>query len=711
MSSIRASVKRPDSPEKSSGSAAYLADLPLPGALHAELVLSTRARARIVSVTIPNLPAGCIAVDHRDVPGENAVHMINDSWPLFPVDTVEYAGQPILLIAGPDAREVRDAANRVTVEYEDLPAVIGFDAAESVPDPESFVEYHLDGSPGAEDGLHASGLTAAVTLTETFDTGGQEHAYLEPQAVAAWCEGDRITVTGSMQCPYYVKAALVTLLGWEADRVRVVQATTGGAFGGKEEYPSVLAGYVAVAAVKSGRPVRLVLDRSVDMSISTKRHPSRITFASQLAPDGSVQRINADIRTDGGAFEGLSSTVLQRALFSASGVYRIPEVSVRGRSYRTNVVPYGAFRGFGSPQAFFAIEMHMTHLARQIGEDPLEFKRRHLLRQGDRTITGGTLRDPVLMDQMIDIALRRSGYREKRPAYEREQGTVRRGIGVSLFNHGCGFTGSGERDIIKARVKIRKLSADSVEVLCSNVEMGQGARTTLAKIVAETLGIPLDDVVFQNPDTDRVPDSGPTVASRTSMVVGGLLHKAALAMVDAGWREAEGTVEQEAVYEQPPEIEWDQETFTGDAYPAFSWGVNIIEIELDTLTCEIRPLQVWSVYDIGTAIDERVVVGQIHGGLTQGLGYATSELLEVRENGFRQHTMTDYIIPGALDVPEIDVELVSNPYHGGPFGAKGVGEIPFTGAAPAVADAVECALGVPVYQVPLTPEYLEGIRR
>ena len=529
--------------------------------------------------------------------------------------------------------------------------------------------------------------------------------------MAAWCEGRRITVTGSIQCPYYVHKALVTIFGWDADRIRVVQATTGGAFGGKEEFPSVLAGYVALAAHKAGQPVKLVLDRGQDIEISTKRHPSRITLASSVGTSGLAQSSCADIRIDGGAFEGLSSTVLQRAMFNASGVYRIPEVSVRGRAYRTNVVPYGAFRGFGSPQAFFASEMHMCHLARKCGEDALSFKRRHLLQQGDQTITGGTLRDPVKMEEMIDSLLTQSEYNRKRPEYERAAGITRRGIGVALFNHGCGFTGSGERDIIKARVKLRSHADGEVEMLCSNVEMGQGAQTTLRKIVAETLDVPIGNVVFQNPDTDQVPDSGPTVASRTVMVVGGLLHTAALKLKDAASPRPGRPVEVEANYQQPAEIEWDQSTFTGDAYPAFSWGVNIIEIELDLLTYTIRPLTVWASFDIGTAIDDRIVIGQIHGGIAQGIGYGTTELLEVRDGAFQQRTMTDYVIPGSLDTPEIHVGLVSNPYHGGPFGAKGVGEIPLTGAAPALGDAVECALGVEIYQIPLTPEYLERIVR
>lgn len=730
MRAISRAVPRVDAQTKAGGEARYLADTPIEGVLTAGLVVSEHARARIVSVELPALPDGYVAVDHRDIPGRNAVTMINDSWPLFPESTVEYAGEPVVLIAGPDPAVVRGLVAKTRVVTEELPAVLGFDAAEAAEATGRasavFVEYALHGAPGPdaapagettgtnspvrrdEDGANAQ----ADSLTETFETGAQEHVYLEPQAMAAWCEDGRITVLGSMQCPFYVRKALATIVGWTDDRIRVVQTTTGGAFGGKEEYPSVLAGYVAVAAWKAGRPVRLILDRGEDIRITTKRHPSRTTFSSSLGDDGRLRATAVDLRIDGGAYEGLSSTVLQRAMFSANGVYRVPRIDVRGRAYRTNAVPSGAFRGFGSPQAFFAVEMHMAHLARRLGVDPLAFKRSHLLRRGDRTITGGLLRDPVLMDEMIDRATAASDYGRKRPEYEAARATgatVRRGIGVSLFNHGCGFTGSGERDIIKARVRLHAPPGGTVEILCANVEMGQGAMTTLRKIVAETLEIGLDRVVFRNPDTDRVPDSGPTVASRTSMIVGGLLERAARDLIARRWREADEPVEVEVEYEQPDFVEWDQDRFAGDAYPAFSWGVNIVEIELDTLTYEIRPQSVWAVYDIGEAIDERVVAGQVHGGLTQGLGYATCESLEMGPRGFAQASMTDYVIPGPLDVPEINVELVSNPFAYGPYGAKGAGEIPFTGAAPALADAVECALGVTVSRIPMTPEYLEGV--
>ncbi len=711
---VSASVPKTDALDKIAGRARYIADMQVEGVLFGKLVLSTHPRARLVSVQVPELPAGFAVVDRRDVPGMNAVHMIKDNWPLFPEETVEYVGQPILLLVGPDADEVERLAGLVAIEYEELDPILRMDApgVSSVP----------GGTPGGTD--WSTGYTLRkgkpeavrggpvdIALDEALATGPQEHVYLEPQGVIAWYEKDRITVAGSMQCPFYVRTAVAGVFGWAAERVRVVQTATGGGFGGKEEYPSVLASFAAVAAHKTGRPVRLVLDRQEDLAVTTKRHASR-TFLHSQVTGGVVERLQAEVDLDGGAFEGMSSTVLQRAMFSVSGVYRLDNVEVTGRALKTNTVPAGAFRGFGAPQAIFAIEMHMTHLAYARGDDPLDFKLRHVVRQGDTTITGGTFHDPIVLPEMVERAVRYSDYYAKRREFAAARdadpaATVRRGIGVSLFNHGCGFTGSGERDIIKGRVRLRRDGEGVVHIFVSSVEMGQGAETTLKKVVARTLGIPLERVVLEPSDTDSVPDSGPTVASRTAMIVGGLLQKAAQRM--AAEHPDGGACEVEEVYHQPEELSWDQETFTGDAYPAFSWGVNVVEVELDMLTYEVRPTDVWAVYDVGVPLDERIVTGQMHGGIVQSLGWATMENLESRDGRYRQGSLTDYVIPAAQDVPRIHVDYVTNPYRDGAFGAKGAGELPFSGGAPALAAAVEHALGKSVHRIPLTPEYLEEV--
>jgi CO/xanthine dehydrogenase Mo-binding subunit len=717
--SIASSIRRVDGSEKSEGRSRYLADIEVPGVLTARFVTAERAPARLLSCRCSDIPDGYICITAADIPGINGVHMIDESWPLFADDEIAFVGQPVAMVLGPDPVVVADLLDRVHVEYREAASaeIVTLESARASASPELYAEYALSLERDPEEWPEAVRRRVGETIRvdEAFETGAQEHVYLETQSMMARVDGDTVVVEGSMQCPFYVRTALASVTALPADRVRVVQTTTGGGFGGKEEFPSVIACAVAVGALVAGAPVRMILDRDEDIRISTKRHPSRIAFDSTIDSDGRWASSSIDVALDAGAYVGLSNVVLQRALFGATGAYRPSAASVEARTYRTTVVPYGAFRGFGAPQAVFAVEMHMTHLAARLGEDPLAFRRRHVLRRGDRTLTGGVLRDAIKLDEMINLAISISDYDRRRTEYDARRATgsaPRRGIGVSVFSHGCGFTGSGEQDVIKARVALRRSADQTVEIRIANVEMGQGALTTLRKIVARTLGIPIERVGFHVPDTADVPDSGPTVASRTAMVVGGLLQRAALRLAEIDPPRS-GGAPQEVIehYVQPNEIRWNQDTFEGDAYPAFSWGVNIIEVEVDPLTCQVTPTGVWAVYDIGEPLDERIVVGQMHGGIVQALGWATSEVLDVRDGRFLQHNLTDYIVPGSRDIPPIDVRFVSNPYEHGPFGAKGAGELPFNGPAAAIAGAVEQALDISVYRIPLAPEYLMGMTR
>jgi CO/xanthine dehydrogenase Mo-binding subunit len=394
-------------------------------------------------------------------------------------------------------------------------------------------------------------------------------------------------------------------------------------------------------------------------------------------------------------------------MFCATGIYEIPHVRVNGKVLKTHTVPNGAFRGFGAPQAFFAVETHFNHCAAAAGEDILSFKAKHMLKKGSPTSTGGSINEDVLMPEIIKKAELMSRYREKRSNGGREVSGKRYGIGWSLFFHGCGFTGSGERDKIKAKVRLHRRSDMKTEILISSTEMGQGPQTTLRKVVARILNIAPEQVIYDNPDTDRVPDSGPTVASRTAMIVGYLVQQAAVKLRDR-WAEP-GEIEVETNYTQPPHVTWDQDTFQGDAYPAYSWGVNVAEVEVDPATLEIAITGFYGVYDVGVALDESIVRGQLEGGIAQGIGLATIEVMEQSGGRLMQKTMTDYMIPTSKDLSRIDIELIDNPYSYGAFGAKSTGELPLVGAIPAVVAAVENALDRRLYQVPLKPEYLQKV--
>lgn len=694
MHSISKPVVKKDHIEKISGSATYIADVKKEGLLYAKMLRSTKAKAIILDIIIPTIPEEYYIVDYKDVPGQNIVAIIVNDQPIFAEHRVRYIGEAILIVAGPDQKIVDNILKEIKVTYQEEEPVLEITEAKEYACSYSFQK-------GDPEGAFA---TASKVLEETFYSGYQEQAYIETQGMMAEFHDGKMSVYGTLQCPYYVKGAIKQAIGLTDDQVQIVQTTTGGAFGGKEDYPSVLGSQVAVAAYITGKPVRVIFDRREDMSVTTKRHPALMTYKTALDEQNHIIAMSVDITFNGGAYVGLSSVVLQRSLLTSLGVYQIPNIKVSGRVAITNTVPTGAFRGFGGPQSIFALETHMSHLAKSIGKESLEFKEEHFVKQGEETPTGGKYYEPIKLNEMIEKADSLSDYRRKRAEYTMQTGRIHKGIGMSLFIHGCGFTGSAERDHIKAKVKLEKKQDNTLEILVSNTDMGQGLKTTLSKVVAEVLGISMDQIVVNNPDTDLVPDSGPTVASRSIMTVGKLLERAALKL-KADWKDGEYQCIEEN-YVHPDLIPWNIETFSGDAYPTFSWGVNVVEVEVDTLTASTEVTGIWGVFDVGTAIDETIMRGQMEGGMLQGLGYGSMENMIVRNGSVRQNSITDYMIPTAMDVPKMETALIDNPYSGGPFGAKGAGEITLVGTAPAYVAAVEHATNVEAMKIPLLPEEL-----
>ncbi len=688
---ISKSITKKDHAEKMSGMAKYLADYRYKDMLHAKIVRSQKAHARILNIELPVMKEGYGIVDAFDVP-INKIKVIKAEQPVFAEGEVKFIGEAILMIVGPDKELVEQYAADVTITYEELPAVLKLE--DSVI---SCVRYEFE--HGAVKELFDK---AYRIREEIFTTGYQEQAYIEPQGAIGLYENEKITMIGSLQCPYYVKSAIEYAMEEAPDKVQVIQSTTGGAFGGKEDYPSLLGCFVAAAAKKFKKPVRLLYDRREDMAVTTKRHPARFVYRTALDENNEILAMDIDARLDGGAYEGLSSVVLQRCLLALTGVYKIPAIHVIGQVMETNTVPNGAFRGFGAPQSFFAIEMLMTHLAKEAGVLVLDYKKKYMVKQGDDTLTKGNFRYPVILPEMIAEAEKLSHYSEKAAQYQHQQGRYKKGIGMSVFLHGCGFTGSAEKDHIKSVLKLVKYEDDTVEILASNTDMGQGLKTTFAKIAAQVLSIPVENIRIANPDTDRVPNSGPTVASRSIMVVGKLIERAAEKLRD-NYKKGEY---QEIIehYVHSEMIPWDISTFSGDAYPTYSWGVNVVETEVDTLLGQAKLLGVWGIFDVGTAIDETIMKGQMEGGMLQGLGYGSCEKMENAGGAIKQASMTDYIIPTAKDTIPFVTKMMENPYEGGPFGAKGAGELTIIGAAPAYAAAVECAIGKEVTAIPVTQE-------
>ena len=686
------SVEKKDHSVKMSGAAIYVADHPVEGVLFGKLLRSSKTRARIVKIRLPEIPKGYFVVDKNDVPGDNNVNIVKDDTPVFARDTVEFIGDPILMVVGPDEKETERILKGIEVIYEELPAVLNIRDFDTV-----FFDYNY----GKGD-VETAFAQADRVYTEQFETGYQEQAYLETQGMIAEPQPDKITVHGSMQCPYYVKGAVARVMGYGEKQVQIKQDTTGGGFGGKEAFPSILASQVAVAAYKAGKPVRVIFDRREDMEYTSKRHPSLCTYKVAVK-DGKITAMDIDVLFNGGAYTTLSAVVLQRGIICSTGVYKVDNLKVRGRAVKTNLVPSGAFRGFGAPQTFFAVEMIMDHIAKDLGVDSLQFKLDNLVKQGDETSTSGQYHFPVPLPDMVEKINTASDYKAKRLVYAKEQtGRYRLGIGLSMFFHGAGFTGSGERDHIKAVTKLHKFPNGTVEILASNSDMGQGLKTTFSKIVAHELNIPLDSIIIENPDTDRVPDSGPTVASRSLMTVGELLRRAAIKLREE-WVDGTDQTVEEHFAEPDFLIPFYLDTFQGDAYPTYAWGVNAIEVEVDTLTGISKVLGAWGCFDVGTPVDMNVVVGQMEGGFLQGIGYASIEQMAADEKGrIRNNSFSDYIIPTSMDVPNLKVIMHVEKYPNGPYGAKGAGELPLVGAPGAYIDAMEQALCEKLYKAPFS---------
>lgn len=693
MGNISESIKKKDHDAKVSGRAMYVDDHKMEDMLYGRILRSSKAKARIINIIKPDLPEGYFIVDKNDVTGKNKVHIVLDDTPVFAEDTVEYIGDPILMVVGENLKEVERILNEIIVVYEELEPILDMQKSDTI-----FFNYNYE-----KGDIQKALKEADSVFIETFQTGHQEQAYLETQGMIAYPNNGRMVVRGSMQCPYYIYRAIAMALGYEEKDIQVIQDVTGGGFGGKEGYPSILACQTAVAAKKVNKPVKVVFDRREDMEFTSKRHPSLSTYKVAVK-DGKVTGMDIDVMYNSGAYTTLTPVVLQRGLICSSGVYNIENLCVAGRAVKTNTIPNGAFRGFGAPQTFFAVEMMMDHVAKKLGKDPLEFKAQHIVKQGDATSTSGKYHFHVPLPEMIDRIDTITDYRNKTKLYKNQTGRYRKGIGMSLFFHGCGFTGSGERDLIKAVAKLRKNSDDTVEILTANTDMGQGIKTTFSKIVAKTLGIPNERVIVENPDTDQVPDSGPTAASRSLMVVGELLRRAA-ERLKKEWKSGEKQLIEEHYVHPDFLIPFSIEKFRGDAYPDYAWGVNVIEVEVDTLTATQKVLGAWGVYDVGVPIDMNIIQGQMQGGFLQGIGYASMENISYNSEGrIRNNSFSDYIIPTAVDVPNLITEVMNNPYIEGPFGAKGAGELPTVGPAAAYIQALENAINTDVNKIPFTAE-------
>jgi CO/xanthine dehydrogenase Mo-binding subunit len=726
---VGVSVPRKEGHDKVTGKAQYIDDMALPGMLYGATVRSQVPRGKIRKITFgPGIAWNeFVVVTAKDIPGKNVIALIVDDQPCLADGMVNHPEEPVLLLAHPNRHLLPQAVNAVSIEYDPLPAIFTMEESES----RSEIIWGTDNvfkSYKVEKGNVDEVWKDADYIVEgEYRTGAQEQLYIENNGMIASFVPERgLTIWGSLQCPYYVHKALMSLCGLPADKVRVVQMETGGAFGGKEEYPSMIAAHAALLAIKSGRPVKLIYDRMEDMAATTKRHPSRSRHRTAVSKDGKILGGEIEFVIDGGAYATLSAVVLSRGTIHAGGAYYWPSVRITAKAVATNVPPHGAFRGFGAPQSLFALERHMDRIAQVVGLSPVEVRKRNFLKPGQTTTTEQTVRDSIDLEKLLDRALILSDYQAKKRNFTKENktGTSRRGMGIAAFLHGAGFTGSGERNLGSV-VGVEGCADGTIRVLVSSTEFGQGTKTVLCQIAAEALGLPYENIEIAQADTDEVPNSGPTVASRTIMVVGKLVKSAALGIKQtlmASGRLSDSYSAEEfrsacrsqvaeggqfrswARYEAPPDVFWDDDKYRGEAYAAFAWAVYIAEVTVDLTTYSVVVNDFVALQEVGKVLHPVLAIGQITGGVAQGIGYTLYEKV-IWQNGRMQNgQMTNYIMPTSADLPPIRVFFEEMGNIHGAYGAKGIGELPMDGPAPAIVNAVEDALKVRFDSIPLLPE-------
>ena len=726
---VGTSVPRKEGRDKVTGRAKYIDDMSLPDMVFGATVRSRVPRGKIKQITFgEGVPwDDFVIVSAKDIPGQNCIALIVDDQPCLADGIVNHPEEAILLLAHPNRHLLSKAVEAVNVEYEELSAVFSIEESERADriiwgSENTFKRYLVE--KGDVDNVWAK---ADYIVEGEYTTGAQEQLYIENNGVIASYDPQKgITLWGSLQCPYYVHKALMKLCSLPADKVRVVQTETGGAFGGKEEYPSMIGGHAALLAMKAKRPIKIIYDRLEDMVATTKRHPSRTRHRTAVSRDGKILGGEIEFVIDGGAYTTLSPVVLSRGTIHAGGPYYWPSIRIHGKAVATNAPPHGAFRGFGAPQSLFAMERHMDRIAATVGVSPIEVRQRNFLKTGQTTATEQTVQEPIDLEKLLERGLQLSNYYEKKARFQREKesSTHKKGIGIAAFLHGSGFTGSGERYLASV-VGVEGCANGRVRVLVSSTEFGQGTKTVLCQIAAEALGLPYEDVEIAQPDTGDVPNSGPTVASRTVMVVGKLVQSAANGIIQtltaegllrAGYSREEfraacakfvaehKSLKSLVQYEAPPNVYWDDEKYRGEAYAAYSWAVYIAEVTVDLATYGVSVDDFVALQEVGKVLHPTLARGQISGGVAQGIGYALYEKV-VWQNGRMQNgQMTNYIMPTSADLPRIRVYFEEIGNQHGAFGAKGIGELPMDGPAPAVLNAVEDALGISFNSIPLLPE-------
>jgi CO/xanthine dehydrogenase Mo-binding subunit len=735
-------LPRHDALGKVTGDTRYPGDLFEPGTLHLKVVYAGRPHARILGVDASAalaVPGVVTVLTAADVP-YNAFGLIDHDQPVLCGDRVRFAGDKVAVVVAETNDAAEAGAVKVAVSWEDLPAVTDPREAQAPGAPlvhETRGTNQLTRIPIRKGDVEAGFAAADVVLDGEFATSWQEHAFLQPEAGVAWVDdAGRVVVETAGQWLHEDRKQIAQMLGLPEEQVVIRYAAIGGAFGGREDLS--VQHLLALAAWKLKRRVGIVWSREESILAHHKRHPFRISCRWGATREGKITAVQAELLADGGAYASTSAEVTKVATLFASGVYHVPNVAVEGTVVYTNNVPSGAFRGFGAPQAQFASEIMMTRLAHALGMDPIELRRRNIYREGDieptqQPLPAGVSALPVL-ERCVEEASSRFGDTsharrwnlgasattppERRDSSfvgmtpggsdasaESRQPWLKRGIGIAAGMKNLGYSfGYPEQSTATVEV-IGRGEPEGAVVRVGAADVGQGSHLALRQIAAEVLELPLERIEMITDDSAEAPDAGSASASRLTLMAGSAVHNAA---VDALRRYRESDDERvDATVQFRPNATTMLAEDDGAGIPNYCYGyaAQAVEVEVNTLTGQVRACKVISVHDVGRAINMQQVEGQIEGCLAQAIGYALLEDLKTRDGVILTPHLSTYLLPTALDMPEEIVPVVmelAEPQ--GPFGARGVAEMPLVPFLPAVAAAIHDAVGVWMTEQPFTPE-------
>ena len=751
--------RRVDALGKVTGRAKFAADYNAGHQLYGKVLRSEYPHARILGIDTAKARqlAGVEAVlTAQDIPGEKVIGIVVKNQAILAVDKVRYLGDGLAVVAA-RTREIAEAAVKlIKVDYEPLPVLSDPEAALAPDAPRIHGEDNTFVHHKVRKGDVARGFAQADFVIERkFRTPCIEHSYLEPEAVLAEpAEHGGVVITGSIQNLFSSRRSVAAALKLDLNRVEVIQATLGGSFGGKDEVMTSMCCRAAMLALATGKPVKMVNSREESMLESYKRHPYVLYYKWGVKKDGSITAMDIKCIADGGAYASMSPFVTWRSVVQATGPYYCENVKTDVFAVYTNNNYTGAMRGFGSPQVNFAIESMMDELAEKVGQDPLEIRMQNGFKDGAVTATEQRLTHKVSLMEVLTKAAEAADFRAKWKQYRTAPGAggaasrdgsrsaepKQRGIGLACSYRGVSLGAEG----VDAAGAIVSVQTDGSVIVSSGItDMGQGAQTQMSQIAAEVLGISMDRIRFLNTNTSRVPDSGPTVASRGTIMGGSAARKAAelvratllgvgaemakLAADDcdladnylvekrsgkrlASFKElaaecfGRGKAMHALGWHKAPPTAWHEEEGKGDAYFTFVYAANVAEVEVDTETGKVDVLNFVSCHDVGKAINRNTLLGQFYGGVAMGLGYGLLEEFDYEDAVPKQVNFDEYLIPTAMDMPSIQAIIVENEDAAGPFGAKSIGEPTLELAAPAIVNAIYNATSKRICEIPATLE-------